>query len=296
MKKKSTLFILASILFLKLGWSQPIVSDAIQSAIGTKTFGYVIPGPITHGTTGANQTWDYSAIVHDTSTYYFEHIDFASLPAPEQAAFPTGNVASSYVVGGTEVARLAFQLDATQFLYLGLNGSAFPVPVTFFTFPQNYTETNSAGLTYDAYGTLTTPFGTWNNVVRLKATSGGDYKYDYYQFAPTYVLLMEYLVDTNTLAVSGQTFYNSPSLTGVNEELSASNQISIYPNPSTGEFFIDQHGFYNGTNLEVFNSVGEKVLQQQTVNEIDLSTYPSGIYYVIINDGEKRVTKKIMVE
>ena len=76
-------------------------------------------------------------------------------------------------------------------------------------------------------------------------------------------------------------------------------QISIFPNPSGGKFTI-----YNTVGirqLKVYNILGENIYtksnsKQQKLNEIDLSRFQKGIYFVEIYDGAKIYTKKIVLK
>ncbi len=294
MKLKITLFILVLTAFVNCSWAQPIITGISGVPTGTKTLGYVIPGAITAGAAGANQSWDYSSIVYNPYTYYMKSVDYASLSSTMKAAFPTGNIANEYYVGTTLTATMVFRLEASDLLYLGLNTTVFPAADTQLVFPHNYLETH-AGFTYDAYGTLKTPFGTYTNVVRLRETVGTKYKYDYWQFTPAYKLLMEYSVEISTLAISGQTFFNTVTTTGINEELNSINQIDIYPNPTSGIVKIDYQNNKNMT-VKIFNSTGEEINLQQTGNEIDFSNAPKGIYFIRINDGTKNYSKKIFIQ
>ena len=64
------------------------------------------------------------------------------------------------------------------------------------------------------------------------------------------------------------------------------NTINIFPNPAKDKIQIQSLGF-NIETLEIFNVLGENVysasgLKQQTLNEIDLSNFKKGIYFVKI--------------
>ena len=300
MKTKFTISILALVALTGYGWSQPVITgcSGCIELIGAKSHGYNIPGVITHGSTGANQTWDYSLVPYDTSTFYFENIGYAALSPTYQAAYPTGNLANEYFLGGSSVTKLVFELDTNQLLFLGVGSTPFPTPVPQLFFPHNYLETHFGALTYDAYGTLITPFGTYNDVVRLEFDNGDSYSYRYCSFNPYYMIHMQYDVDSATLAISSQLFLDLelPVGAGINDEVNTNDQVNIYPNPSTGKFIIEQQKMLEGMSLEVYNAVGEKVLQQQTTNEIDLTNFPKGIYFVKIYDGEKSYTNKIVVQ
>ena len=63
------------------------------------------------------------------------------------------------------------------------------------------------------------------------------------------------------------------------EENFTSNEISIYPNPSNGIFKISK----NVKTIEVFNLMGELILSQENINEINLNAFPSGMYIAKVN-------------
>lgn len=91
--------------------------------------------------------------------------------------------------------------------------------------------------------------------------------------------------------------------TKVTEVNSNENTFLIYPNPSKGKFIIEFSGKHQQMNSDVYNMIGEKVLQQTCTLSgaegstiIDLSNSPKGIYFVKVSDGTNSFTKKIIVE
>ncbi len=297
--KKQLLVAIAILAILELSNvanAQPVITGAINGPIGSKLFGYVIPGPITPGSAGANQTWDYSSIVYDSSTYYFENIGYAALSQAMKDTFPTGNIASQYVLNGSTVAKLVFRLDANALVYLGLNTTKFATPDTQLVFPHNYLETHE-GTFYDAYGTLITPFGTFSDVVRLREISGGKYKYDYYKFDPIEIILMEYLVDTVTQVVSGKIFLDtSATVTGIFDEVQPIENCSIYPNPSNGYISIELAACKNAT-AEIFNLEGQRlqsILLQSSKTAIKIDHLPNGVYFIKIKSPQGVTVKKLV--
>ena len=74
--------------------------------------------------------------------------------------------------------------------------------------------------------------------------------------------------------------------------------VSMFPNPTTGEFAITmaKPGVYM---VEVMNVLGERVLHTRTVGErtdLDLSGHAAGVYMVRISDGNATTVKRLTVK
>jgi uncharacterized repeat protein (TIGR03803 family) len=92
------------------------------------------------------------------------------------------------------------------------------------------------------------------------------------------------------------------AVTDINQISVTSNQLSIYPNPTSGQFTIELNGNQYGYTVEIYNVVGEKIyvtpkslegdFQKQT---IDLSSQPDGIYFVYLKWEEGVEVGKVMV-
>ena len=300
MEKTLTLSIVSLFLSTASLFAQPVINNLTGAPLGTKTMGYDIPGVITPGTAGAAQVWDYSTIPYNASTYYFKSVDYAGLTQAMKDSFPTGNVANEFYMGANLVATQVFKLNASVFTYLGLNTTVFAVPDTQLVFPFNYQETH-AGFTYDAYGTLKTPFGTFNNVVRLRETVANNYKYDYWQFSPMYKLLLEYKVDTATQVVSGQAFYNTEAVTSVSENSKANDAFVIFPNPAKDQLYFIS--LWDGiANVEVSDMLGnvlsKKQLSMQKNNQvnIDVAGLPQGVYAINVFENSSKHTRIFLLK
>jgi hypothetical protein len=79
--------------------------------------------------------------------------------------------------------------------------------------------------------------------------------------------------------------------------------INIIPNPGNGKFnllftFPAQH---DQLNIKVYSMVGQTVAEQQINNvssnmfEVDLTSYPEGVYFAEINSGNQKCVKKIVI-
>ncbi len=82
-------------------------------------------------------------------------------------------------------------------------------------------------------------------------------------------------------------------------DLQLTTNISIYPNPCTGKFSVK--GKSDIKTIEIYDVFGEKVyatskFEQQKSNEVDLSDFPKGIYFVKIYDKQKFYTEKIVMQ
>lgn len=89
--------------------------------------------------------------------------------------------------------------------------------------------------------------------------------------------------------------------TGINETIADDNSFTIFPNPSSGIFSVQQT---NPTReeqvLEVYNLLGEKTATFSNHNhskfDIDVSHLSKGIYFVKLYTGKKVLSQKIMIQ
>jgi alpha-tubulin suppressor-like RCC1 family protein len=90
--------------------------------------------------------------------------------------------------------------------------------------------------------------------------------------------------------------------TGLQESVTTSNEFSIYPNPSTGNYFINTNAVNSNTEaiVEIHNLLGENIysssLSKLKNNAINISEKPSGIYFVTIISNGKTFTQKLIKE
>jgi len=106
----------------------------------------------------------------------------------------------------------------------------------------------------------------------------------------------------DSAALNGQGGCNG-TLTSVPAIPTALNAVTIFPNPSHGIFFIQVKNQESGNmNIEIYNMLGEKIyiasLYQRTVNKIDLSTQPKGVYLYRATSSEGRLISggKIVIQ
>lgn len=116
------------------------------------------------------------------------------------------------------------------------------------------------------------------------------------QLAPSFVCVGTegdiYVADENNNRV--RKIHNS---VGIHSLLHSQN-ISIYPNPSTGKFTIETANYSSKDNLIICNAVGERVMQStlnSSKSEIDLSGQPSGVYFAYLKSGDQSSVTKIVI-
>ncbi len=79
--------------------------------------------------------------------------------------------------------------------------------------------------------------------------------------------------------------------------------MDVYPNPTDGPVMIDlTSGEHEDGRLEIADLLGRKVFVKQFQNitaesmEVDLSTYPRGVYFVNFYSGKEQLTRKLIVQ
>jgi len=97
---------------------------------------------------------------------------------------------------------------------------------------------------------------------------------------------------------------NISSSTGISENADDFTYVNIYPNPTTGEFFVDlKSENTKNISISIFNAIGEKIkmmsfatanIQQHIL--LNLSDQAKGIYFVKIETEKTTVNKVIAVK
>ncbi len=76
--------------------------------------------------------------------------------------------------------------------------------------------------------------------------------------------------------------------------------ISIYPNPSKGEVYINNSGFIDLDTVKVYDVNGRLILEQELKdtpqNRINLTSVSNGVYFLIVNSNEASITEKLIIE
>ena len=251
---------------------------------------------------GANHTWNFGA-------YTFAAVGTVDIVAPSAtpfgSSFPSANFAytlagtySYFNAGATKMEVQAYTISAP-----GSGNDYTPNPRTLLKFPFSFndieTDTyqkvngspDAVTLTYDAYGTLITPTGTYTNVVRIRENYGaGADDYQWYILNP---LMQVAIFDHNS-----STLYHIAATQIINgvETNSPQMSVDIFPNPATES--INVHNIPGGSTITITDMTGKLIYSSfhtNTQETINASTYANGIYVVRITSDGKVISRKLVV-
>jgi plastocyanin len=92
---------------------------------------------------------------------------------------------------------------------------------------------------------------------------------------------------------------------GINNNEKNNGDISLFPNPTNGKFSlrcpesVNRGDENREIRIDIYNSLGMKIISQadlkpQTAYNLDLTSYPDGIYFISIADGNNINTVRIL--
>ena len=293
MKITFTLLLTASAFILQ---AQPVLQSSDFMTIGT-TSSISVGAAVPTGSGGANQTWNFSsmsltpagtcAVIDPTASPYG-----ATFPGSNicmQLNLPNGTQYSYHNVSVTGVETLGDQVTASG------GDNYTPNSKTWFVFPYTFGQsfsdawmrttditTDTVTRTYDGYGTLIMPFGTFNNVVRVTSTNSANNTV-WFNSNPIYPILQ---VEGNTSIVF------SNFVLGINNPVKE--QVVIAPNPAKDIVHI-QNG--NCRAFTAYSSTGQSIALPVDGNTINISSLAAGLYIIRaeMNNGDV-VTQRIVKE
>ena len=301
----------------------PVVGDVLV----THNTQYVSPG-----SGGANQTWNLALTSSGSAT----STGVTPSSTPYAANFPTASVAfgsGSYVYYKTSAA--AYQMNGivngsgTVISYSDLEDLLrFPTTYNstytdtwaaqFVQATYTYYRTGTTTVTADGYGTLTTPAGTFTNVMRVHFVQ-------VYQDS-TNIMSTPYVINYNNdqymwyldgnhnpiasvynLTTSAGAFTGGQYLQNVvsgTEEYNAVSAINLFPNPANEHVTLAYNlANTSDVNVKIVSMNGQQVAEMEkqqvegeVVMQVSVADLPDGVYFATITaEGNLPVTRRFVV-
>lgn len=93
--------------------------------------------------------------------------------------------------------------------------------------------------------------------------------------------------------------YRTPPLLSIQElsySLYSNHSFRIYPNPATNKLNLLFNDFKSIKKKTIYNQWGQKVLEKDiATKDLDLTNYPSGMYIIEIQTGNRFLRKKFLI-
>jgi hypothetical protein len=286
------------------GYAQPVINESdITLGVESETLIAETQG-FDPGTPGINKTWDFSNLelvsVGTSAT---------TLPTgtPSATLFSSANFCSA-ATGDFAGTYVYFKHDAQKMELLGETYVGIGVinynsnPKTYVEFPYTYNkvvsdtykagpddETISFTTTYDAYGTLVLPFGTYHNVVRQKIVENGQTDYVWFNVNPFFPIIRTSFVDGAMGILKNDAALASDPFDG-------NRTFGVFPNPASGIFQINLDNG-NQAQIDVYDVVGKLVASQKASGQsttVDIQNCSAGIYFVKVTANNQAAVQKII--
>ncbi|WP_118975419.1 T9SS type A sorting domain-containing protein [Taibaiella koreensis] len=338
MKKRILLIIALPIAFSAN--AQPVITSAQLMTTFTDTLSFLSTGMSGPGPAGPNVTWDFSGL--STSSVKSAVVAGDCPGVAVCSDFPGANTYSKHTflstTGGYTYAmakKTPLKLETIGAQSEGQPPITYANPKTEYEFPLSYGQTfsdtyawsgsggaSSGKLDYtiDAYGTVSTPLGVFNNVLRKKmvqrdTTSSGGATVVSESVIYTWLragqpgLVLYYLESTLLAPVPQPTqisivYGDNPpaTVTGIGEQLLANELITTYPNPANGAGFKVSVKKCTITRLELTDMTGRIVYRRLFSGNSGLQEYTippvatfAGMYLLNIDTDKGHGVKKITI-
>lgn len=337
--------------------AQPTITDQAMVQLGESAPVQFALGGFTPGATGANVAWDFSNLVDDTLAFTWTALDPQNTAFVD--SFPNANLAfQAPVQGNGSNTWIYYHYDANAGS-LDLHGSASlindstgvdtffylltPNPKRVQTFPFTYSDSYVDGfsglnhvnfggfnftqtrngtieVTADAWGSLVTPAGSFQNVLRIhtlenitdnfltSVTTQEIHRYTWYSANEKYLLMhMDSIIvrpQFGPTSTSISMFYRDGAPTvGLEEaDLAEAMGLELFPNPSQGSAHIRLHSPPSGPLHCSIHDLSGKSLRSYAwqsdglpfLHEFDLSDLSPGVYFIQFQTSKGSVTQKLI--
>lgn len=293
---------------------------------------------MTEGPAGANVTWDFSTIASQSSAS-------STVVAPNTLTYGAPFLSTSDIAWGDGNSEAYYEANANKQSIVGIVQGANDIvdnyvtnPREFLVYPLSYgtvynetfsgTQDNNIAqiqmirsgtitIEADAHGSLIMPYGTLNNVLRVKIhtvysdefmgsviATYDDLLYLWYNLNTKHWLLSYDVFDLSGTQTIISGYYLDPLLVGVDEEANFGTSLMVYPNPASDQVNVE-YQLQKGAdvNIIVTDLLGKQVMQIHRENNmqgahkeiLDVSDLPTGMYIVSLASGDEVITRKISV-
>lgn len=293
---------------------QPVLVNTMTAfPVGTSDSLYSASGAVAPGSGGAGATWNLSSL---TPSLLGTDSVVTPSSSPYISTFPSATFCAKLIpTSGSPVyvyerhTSTKWETLANNYYGAGTGDDYTPNPESAIEFPMSYTDAftdtfqktsgspSTVSISYDGYGTLITPFGTYSNVVRIQKYWGpGDYDYNWYVTSPNLGIVASYHAQTNSYTLVGY-----QSTTSV-ENTQRQPQVLLYPNPVLGNATLKIMLPAELTNafVNICDATG-RVLKHLPVTAKETTIKSGelcpGIYlYQVFNDGARISAGQITIE
>lgn len=275
-------------------------------------------------TTGTGVTWNASGLTQQSGTPLVQFIYTNPSSTPYASLFPNSNYAQYDPALTAFLNYEYYQLSPTAWENWGEyspntaheiysnSDKRLQFPFSYGnSFTDTYAKTNYSNATtvssnqtgsrtvsFDGFGTLILPQGTFNNVgmireLRTNSLGPNSTVVTWWDINNGKQLL--YFSENNG---NVNVAYNSDNPLST-EEMNVTDAIQISPNPSNGNFIIATRETAPIEQIVVYNSLGQTIYrndQAQQTNEVRIPGAASGLCTVSIRTVNKTYVKKIMIQ
>lgn len=315
-----------------LAAAQPTVNSVTVPIGDSAIVRFFEEHPLTGFPTSGNHTWDFSAIP------YSKYTDSAKLnllnptTTPYAVDFPSSNICMKFefVEDGTPFSLFHYARNtADSFWLIGTKSPTstfedeiYENPQVLYRFPFALNEvqsdfysfttgdTGSTRTKYVGWGTIITPFGTYNNVVLFEEyyynSETATWDIDYYRW--TSVATLNEIFHYYAVEDEGGAIYDwsSSSTSIAQENIAKKYELSIYPNPSKNlshiSFHLNEKTDIQIQLISVDGRISRSILTTDNLQAgshhipIHTADLSSGTYFVRILFGNNAYATTIVVE
>jgi len=333
---KKHLHLLSFFLINFATYAQVTLTDTGINSIVGESFSYIKGGYVNPGNAGANQTWNFPALITSTPNMVTVGNPGSTIIG---ANFPNANIAWSNTTSGesfyfktsSTILQLEGKFENTWIMPYSNPEELIHFPFTHLdsfvdTWANQYQKNTytfyqkgSTKVIADGYGTLITPAGTYNNVMRIRydrtdkdstyqinipmVTFDTIIEFKWYQNGTHCPIATSYSIKNS---LGGQTFGSTylVNFVGINENDNSISNLNVFPNPAAKNISLQFNlQSENSVELKIVNTLGatvkkENIQNLQTGNNsinISIAELANGVYFAQIKNGNTIETKRFVV-